>query len=201
MEKAKNNKRNKGRKMGVCTCKNCGISFEKPASEINRNEKLNRNNFCSRSCCGKFLKNFGNSTYKYDISQHSGWKKDELTHFRYHYRNIINRYKNVGITIYDLKEQWEQQNGICEFTGIKLILSSYTKIEKNPIYSASLDRIDNSKGYEKNNIRWVSRSINLMKNDMLDSKVWELCELIYLNYKKKVESIENSPHNGGSIRN
>ena len=30
--------------------------------------------------------------------------------------------------------------------------------------SISLDRIDSSKGYEENNVQWVHKDINLMKN-------------------------------------
>ena len=47
----KNNHYN--RKTEICICHNCGIKFEKPSSEIKRNEKLNRPNFCSRICVGK----------------------------------------------------------------------------------------------------------------------------------------------------
>jgi len=87
------------------------------------------------------------------------------------------------VNIEDLKSQWEIQNGICEFTGVNLILSSYSKISKNPIYAASLDRIDNSKGYIKGNIRWVSRAINWMKNSMSDNMLNELIGLIIENKK------------------
>ena len=158
---------------------NCGIEFEKPLSEIKRNEKLNRPNFCTRTCVGKNnAKNFGDRRSNYDISQHSNNRFDGYTKFRYHYRNIKNRYKNIDVSIDDLKEQWEKQNGICEFSGVKLILSSNTKINKNPIYSASLDRIDSSIGYLKGNIRWVSRAMNWMKNTITDDMGWELCNLI-----------------------
>ena len=48
------------RKFGNCVCDNCGILFQKHQSEINRNLKLNRQNFCTRTCAGKKLfKNFG----------------------------------------------------------------------------------------------------------------------------------------------
>ena len=40
------------RKLGKCSCDNCGIEFEKPISEIKRNQKLGRKNFCSRICVG-----------------------------------------------------------------------------------------------------------------------------------------------------
>ena len=52
--------RNKGRKLGNCTCDNCGVEFSKPQSEIIRNQKLGRKNFCSRTCVGKNnIKNLG----------------------------------------------------------------------------------------------------------------------------------------------
>lgn len=172
--------------MGMCVCKNCGVEFEKPLTEIRRNEKLNRPNFCSRTCVGKNnIKNFTNIKNNYDISLHSSNRHDDLTKFRYHYRNILRRNKLVEITIQDLKEKWELQDGICEFSGVKLILSSYSKIHKNPIYTASLDRIDSDKGYIKGNIRWVSRAINYMKNNMTDDMVWELCDIIKENLIKK----------------
>ena len=78
----------------------------------------------------------------------------------------------------DLRNIWELQNGICFFSGVKLVLSSYSKINKNPIYTASLDRIDSSKGYSIDNIRWVSRAMNWMKNNMSDDMVHELLEII-----------------------
>jgi hypothetical protein len=176
--------RRKKYKMGKCTCKNCGVEFEKPLTEIRRNEKLNRPNFCSRTCVGKNnSKNFGDRKNNYEISQHSNNRLDGYSKFKYHYRNILKRNHEVTVTIEDLKESWDKQNGICEFTNLNLILSSYTKIEKNSIYAASLDRIDSSKGYIVGNIRWISRAINYMKNDMTDNMVWELIKILKENKK------------------
>lgn len=170
----------KGRKLGNCTCDNCGIEFQKPQSEINRNQKLGRKNFCSRTCVGKNnVKNFGDGENKYTISKHSSNRKDEYTKFKYHFRNILKRNKEIDVTIEDLKEIWENQKGICPYLGIELELSSYSKINKNPISSASLDRIDSKKGYIKGNIQWISRAMNLLKNDMSDQQVHDIMELIY----------------------
>ena len=77
-----------------------------------------------------------------------------------------------------MKQIWDKQNGICPYLNIKLVLSGYSKIEKNPIYSASIDRIDSTKGYTKDNIQWVSRSMNLMKNTMTSEQVFEIFKLI-----------------------
>ena len=170
--------------MGPTICKNCGVEFEKPLTEIRRNEKLNRPNFCSRTCVGKNnSKNFGDRKNNYDISQHSNNRIDGYTKFKYHYRNIMKRNQEVNVTIEDLKNQWDEQNGICTFSGVKLILSSYSKIEKNPIFSASIDRIDSSKGYIKGNVRWVSRTVNWMKNDTSDECVWEFINILIENKK------------------
>ena len=176
--------RNKGRKLGECTCDYCGQLFQKPLSEIKRNSSLGRRNFCSRTCVGKNLNTL--EFERFDLTK-LGYKRygDEYTKFRYHFRNIKQRHHDVDITIDDLKEQWDIQRGICEFSGVNLILSSYGKICENQIYTASVDRIDSNKGYIKGNIRWVSRSINYMKNNMSDDMVWELCNLIKENLLKK----------------
>jgi len=167
------------RKKGKCTCANCGVEFEKPESEIKRNQKIGRPNFCSRSCVGKNnVKNLPTNSKNYDISKHSKWRIDEYTPFRYHLRNVKKRDKEFNLTLDDLKQVWDNQNGICPFLGINLILSGYSRIEKNPIYSASIDRIDSTKGYTKDNIQWVSRSMNLMKNTMTNEQVFEILNLI-----------------------
>ena len=99
--------------MGLTICKNCSKEFEKPLTEIRRNEKLSRPNFCSRTCVGKNnSKNFGDRRNNYDISQHSNNQLDGYTKFRYHYRNIMKRNQEVNITIEDLKNQWDEQNGV-----------------------------------------------------------------------------------------
>jgi hypothetical protein len=178
-------KRHNGRKMGSCTCDNCGVKFEKPQSEINRNLKLNRRNFCTRKCSGVGnAKNFGDKNNNYDISKHSENVRDEFTPFRYHYRNCKKRYRDFNIDLEYLKQIWEDQQGICPFSGVKLVLNAYTKIFKDQRYSASLDRIDSNKGYVKGNVRWVSRAINHLKNNMTDEHLIEFLNIISDNLKK-----------------
>ena len=86
----------------------------------------------------------------------------------------------------DQKNQWEAQKGVCYFSGVNLVLSNYTKINKSIIYSASLDRLNSDLGYVKGNIIWVSKGINYMKNTMTEDETWEMCNLIcdYINKKR-----------------
>ena len=173
------------RKKLKISCIECGCEFEKNLSEIKRSENKGMRHFCSRKCVGKHSRNWYNPDGDYyDVSKHCNNMGDEYTKFRYHYRNIKRRNKNIDITMDDLNVIWEEQQGICPFTGVKLNLSEYNKVDTNILTSASLDRIDSSKGYIKGNVRWVSRSINLMKSDRTDDVAWEICRVIYENYKK-----------------
>lgn len=70
-----------------------------------------------------------------------------------------------------------KQNYKCAITKIPIILRhSY---QGTTIYdSASLDRIDNSKGYTKDNVQWVVLGINYMKMDYSQNEVYELIKRI-----------------------
>jgi hypothetical protein len=48
--------------------------------------------------------------------------------------------------------------------------------------TASLDRIDSSKGYEIGNIQWVHKDINLMKGNLPEDTFISWCKLIAQNY-------------------
>jgi len=58
-----------------------------------------------------------------------------------------------------LQKIWDSQNGKCAVTGISFDLKIDPKYEKGP-YRPSLDRIDSSKGYTKDNVRFVIWFIN-----------------------------------------
>jgi hypothetical protein len=175
---------NNQRKMGSCTCDNCGITFKKPQSEINRNLKLNRRNFCNRSCSGVGnTKNFGDRLNNYDISKHSNNCKDEFTPFRYHFRNCKKRHKDFNIDLGYIKQIWEEQKGICPFSGVELILNGYNSISKDQRYSASLDRIDSKNpNYTPKNCRIVTWQFNNMRGAYSDEE--------FIRVAKKLESFK-----------
>jgi hypothetical protein len=66
--------------------------------------------------------------------------------------------------IYNL---FHAQNGVCKITNIDLDWET-----------ASLDRIDSSKGYTKDNVQWVHRVVNKMKLNMRDDEFISWCKLI-----------------------
>lgn len=72
---------------------------------------------------------------------------------------------------------WElflKQNRKCALSGLP-IQFTLNKCEK----TASLDRIDSSKGYTEDNIQWIHKDINLMKNNFDEIHFIKMCGLIY----------------------
>ena len=105
------------------------------------------------------------------LNRGGDYRTNKYTCFKYilkclNNKNRINKGGNVSLEY--LEELWNKQNGLCAYTKIPLILPTHTNSQKN-IHKwnlASIDRIDSNKGYEKNNIQFVSRTINYAKNDM-----------------------------------
>jgi hypothetical protein len=175
------------RKMGKCTCFNCGCEFEKPVSEIKRNEKFGRHNFCSRTCVGHFnTERIKLIKTTYDISKHSNNGRDEYTGFREFLRRVKSRNYENNLDLDYLKELWEKQN-ICVYTGVKLVLPK-RKGWNNQLFCASIDRIDSNLGYVKGNIQYISIAANHAKNNMSHEEMITLCQLIYEHKKTLPES-------------
>lgn len=157
------------RKLTEVQCDNCGIIHSKPTSEYLRNLKLNRKMFCSRNCSviyGNSIRDRSKGNY-YNLSKHSNNRKDEFSPFKQLLRSSKIRNKELSITLQDLKEIWEKQNGICPYTKFQLQLNQ----AENRMLKASLDRIDNSKGYTKDNVEFVCMAINFMKNTFTREQV------------------------------
>lgn len=100
---------------------------------------------------------------------------DALIHASRHSAKV-NSYKfNIGSNF--LYELYKKQNGLCALSGIKLtILSNRTKRINN--FNISIDRIDSSKGYTKDNIHLVCASINVMKLDHSTKEFVDLCKAV-----------------------
>ena len=185
MEEIKKYKVN--RKLTTFICPNCGQESDKPTSEYNRNVKLGRNSFCSRSCSvtygnkhrsQKHNKSKENIEHLKSISNNH---RDEFTPFRYTLRNAKKRFKEFDLDLEYLKELWEIQDGICPYTKIKLTLPEYKNTIEDARIRASLDRIDPSKGYVKGNVQFISTSINYMKNDLSHEETIEFIKTIVSN--------------------
>ena len=68
----------------------------------------------------------------------------------------------------------------CPILGIKLISGGSGKQSFN---SPSIDRIDPTKGYIKDNVRIISLRANMMKNDANLQEIQEFCKNIFKLYE------------------
>lgn len=158
------------------SCGGCANLFEKPLKEHTRQVKKGRTQFfCSLSCSARVC-----------LVPHSGppkphnlkrGKGDEYSPYRFflkqaNKRTKYNKTRTCDIDLPYLKTLWEEQRGICPLTGWSLRLTP-TMERSGPAlpHNASLDRIDNSKGYVRGNIRFVALIANYARNAFTDEDV------------------------------
>ena len=83
-----------------------------------------------------------------------------------------------------LDEICKKQNGKCALTGTILTFPTTHKDgEKKNSYNASLDRKNSFEGYTKENVQWVTKEVNMMKQQMNEKDFVETC-LSVVKFKK-----------------
>jgi hypothetical protein len=68
-------------------------------------------------------------------------------------------------------------NGKCALSGVNIQFGRHWKLKLSD-QSASLDRIDNTKGYIMGNVQWVHKQVNFMKGTMKENEFINFCKLI-----------------------
>ena len=115
----------------------------------------------TKTCgCSHFRKGKVNPKYK-------GYKDVPIYYFK-----KLNRHKRkFTITIKYVANLLEKQNYKCALSGLPITLCSRDN-------TASLDRINNKKGYIKRNVQWVHKDVNRMKSDFTQNNFIILCKNI-----------------------
>lgn len=85
---------------------------------------------------------------------------------------------NIDKKYMDYLIQKQQYN--CALSGVNICLTPIKSTEQ----TASLDRIDSSKGYVEDNVQLVHKTINLMKWNIDNTEFIELCKII-TNYNNR----------------
>jgi len=174
----------------TCICENCKEPFEKKTSEFNRSSRLGRKHFCKLSCSISFSNSHPSESRRESQKQNTkqlvpGNRKDLNSPFKTHFKSVQYRIKYAGktgnATLDDLRNQWELQGGLCPFT--KLPMSNYDTTKsrnKFPVtpYRASLDRADSTKGYDADNIQFISLMANYAKHSFTSQELIDFCHAV-----------------------
>lgn len=142
-----------GEKIWLCNC-SCGNSTQ-----------ISVVSFGKTKSCGCLLQHNGKSKGYNEISG-SLWYK------------IKNQAQKRGLKFeITIEEAWNLyilQNRKCALSNLEI---GFGNMDSRNI-SASLDRIDSSKGYVLNNVQWVHRKINFMKQNYTEKDFIYYCTLV-----------------------
>jgi len=84
------------------------------------------------------------------------------------------------------EEAWElflRQNRKCALSGVDICFAKFSGARRLPsrgrnFSTASLDRIDNAKGYIQGNIQWLHKDVNKMKNTHTQDSFMRICQQV-----------------------
>ena len=151
IERAENGLRNQAR--WTCRCE-CGILSVKQSTHLI--EGLSKS--CGRGNCRY---RSGKDSYNY-----TGYKDLSGSYYYKVTCHAKEKGREMNVSIKEMWDQFEQQHGLCALTGRLISLTDHT---------ASLDRIDSSKGYVIGNIQWLHKDINALKNDFPEDVFVSMC--------------------------
>lgn len=84
-----------------------------------------------------------------------------------------------------LRELWVSQGQKCAISGVEMTTVFYSG--RTPS-NMSVDRIDSSKGYIKDNVQLVCMAVNQMKSDLTTEELLYYCKRIIDNYGKETNT-------------
>ena len=104
----------------------------------------------------------------------------------------LKRKLEFSIDIEYIWNLFQNQGGKCALSGVDLVMDrgyaqNLSKVWEKRVQTASLDRIDSSKGYVYGNVQWVHSKINLMKLNFSEPHFFEWCRNITEFQKSKPE--------------
>ena len=78
---------------------------------------------------------------------------------------------------------FQGQGGKCKISGLPIELGRYRPKSRAQgkwprLATASLDRVDSSRGYVLGNVQWVHKDINKMKGTFSQARLIELCQAV-----------------------
>lgn len=115
--------------------------------------------------------------------RHPLWKGVGAVSKSYFHRirsNAALRGHAFDLSLQYIADLFETQGRLCAITGLPLGMPHGARElnTKNDAKTASLDRIDSSRGYVAGNVQWVHKTINMMKREMPQHEFIKWCQLV-----------------------
>lgn len=89
------------------------------------------------------------------------------------------------ITKQQAYEKFLAQDKKCALTGLPIAFPENGTTERHRARTASLDRIDSKKPYTLDNVQWVHKHVNRMKNVFDQDYYIKICQLVVTNAESK----------------
>lgn len=144
----------------LCQCE-CGKTVVVGVSSLNRGH--------TKSCgC---LRNIGNKTRLW--KGHGDISGDSFSSIK---RGALSRNLKFDITIEYIWKLYQKQNAKCALTNLDITLYKHKRTGIRA--TASLDRIDNTKGYIEGNVQWVHKHVNICKHTYSNEEFIQICNQV-----------------------
>lgn len=149
-------KRKNGCNIWLCKC-SCGNLTKVDSGQLNNGNV--------KSCgCNKRRKGIDNPNWK-------GFENISGNLFQSIRGCARNRRIEFNVSIEEINDLFQQQNGTCALSGLDIHLIPHKE-------TASLDRVDSSKAYTVDNIQWLHKDVNKIKSDLSISQFYYYCQLV-----------------------
>lgn len=133
--------------------------------------------YCSQACGQRYRYLHNMRTTDYQYSRRSGnWRM-------YFAVRVNEKGRAKTLTVDDLIDIYEQQQGKCALTGVEMTCIM-VKGQRNPT-NASVDRITAGGSYMKENVRLVCAAINRLRLDMPTEVFIEWCRKVVVHMGEK----------------
>jgi hypothetical protein len=167
---------NAGHITWLCKC-DCGNEVIRTGTSITRSK------YSSCGCWSRFGKDNPNWNGVGDIS--AAWFANVIGRAASGRKSRSGIVKKIDIDIQFVWDLFLKQERKCALSGIELTFPIKGTNEEYKRATASLDRIDSRKGYLKDNVQWVHKKINIMKNVFDKQTFVTMCQAVAENFKNK----------------
>jgi len=148
--------------------------YYKPCSSCGEQQDYLRKNYAEESLrLSKMCKRCSNRSVD---NTHRGWyRKIRISWYNRFYSSALIRKKDWNIDIEDVADMYDEQNAKCALTGWPI---KFPEVGHPQTSLCSIDRIDSSKGYSKDNIQLVHKDVNMMKQSFSQEQFIKVCKSV-----------------------